>query len=73
MKYWAGKGEGMNDDKELTLTFTHEQAWSYATYLNRVKRLDYRVLADDADETTLMHEAGEVVRQALAAAGIVSR
>jgi hypothetical protein len=55
------------------VTLTHEQARAYAKYLSRVKRLDYRVLADDADETTLMHAAGEVVRQALAAAGVVSR
>ena len=58
---------------EITVTLTDEQAWEFAQFLKRVCFSDYDRRATGEAQASLMLEAGELIRQALAEQGYAPR
>lgn len=58
---------------QFTIELTEDQAWALAQYLKRIGYTNYRAHAASDTEAWRMHDAGDALRIALAAAGVNPR
>jgi hypothetical protein len=63
----------MDNQIEISVAMTEEEAWAYAQFLKRVGLNDYKTNAENEAEAYLMLQVGEKVRKALAEKGYSPR
>jgi hypothetical protein len=63
----------MDNQIEISVAMTDEEAWAYAQFLKRVGLNDYKTNAENEAEAYLMLQVGEKVRKALAEKGYSPR
>jgi len=63
----------MDNQIEISVAMTDEEAWAYAQFLKRVGLNDYKTNAENEAEAYLMLQVGEKVRKALADKGYSPR
>jgi hypothetical protein len=63
----------MDNQIEISVAMTDEEAWAYAQFLKRVGLNDYKTNAQNEAEAYLMLQVGEKVRKALAENGYSPR
>jgi hypothetical protein len=63
----------MDNNIEIFVEMTEEEAWAYAQFLKRVGFNEYRQNAESEEQAYLMIQTGERVRKALADKGIAPR